>query len=276
MFLNHKRTVSVFTTARRNGFSYHSATGFLQNVTVRKSWHHLTTTRFQANQRVHFQNAQHLTAVIMSSSSTQKQRRNFRNSKNNKEHRLKQKKDDLRSKEEELERLQNEFSAALSKLVEFEEINIFSRDDEEQSVGNVLAENLLLSGVAEQYWTTINGQKANWRSTEQSMTSICGEIKENAIFLERALQETATFFDGMECGADGVGQRVRDKMNKMGDGMEAICDLVMGKAMESETAMSSAKSLSTKQCDVEMEQNQYRRIRSELQRQVTCCENEKC
>ena len=166
-----------------------------------------------------------------------------------------------------MERLQSAFGSALTKLVEFEEMNIFSRDDEEQSVGNVLAENLLLSELAEQYWATTKGQKASLRAAEDSMMAICGDIKENALFLERALLETATFFDGIECGADGVGQRVRDKMDKMGDGMEAICDLVMGKAMDSEAAMAAAKSLSAKQCAVEMERNQYRRIRNELQRQ---------
>eukprot|EP01084_Bolivina_argentea_P087625 158250_1 len=198
--------------------------------------------------------------------STQKLRRNFRNTKNNKEHKLKQRKDTLQSQEEKLEKLKREFNSSLKNLIEFEEANIFSRDSD-GTISNYLIENKILTNILIEYEKLIHSKKENYLLVSDRLGNICSEIDENSMNLNNIITDINIFFSDIdfECSNQlKFHNKLFDKLNKLNVEMGVLAPLIFGKKIDS--VLGIAQQLSLMYSSMELEKKQYDKIKKELKR----------
>ena len=198
--------------------------------------------------------------------STQKLRRSFRNKKNQREHQYKQRKDDLDGDESKLESLRKEFDSCLKKLIEFEELNIFSRDDD-NTISNILIENKILNGVLIQYENLLNEEKVNYSTIQELFLSICGEINENIVNLNDMSKDIETFYDGIDTqflNEENFRNKIIEKLNKLNEEIKNISPLIYGKNIES--PLKIAILFSNIYAMINLEKKQYGKIKKELKK----------
>ena len=196
--------------------------------------------------------------------STQRSRRHFRNTRNNKEHKLKLKSDELRAKEAKLQKLKESFNESLRELVQFEEINIFSRDGD-GTISDVLIENKILKNTLFHYETLINDEKRQYKKLQDSFYNLSGEICLSSLDMECILKQIEIFYGDLDeqlANQSKFERKLIDKLTNLNEEISLISPLIFGKNVQSPSKI--AIQCSSIYSAIKMEEKQFERIKETL------------